>query len=173
VELLFAPDDTATIAYRSAWMGSGKQQFRLSFRVKWFSERYGLLYLTELERLDTPLKLSAETINEAVSGFCDENERMLYWGVAYEFLHLAGVENHVPNDPHLMDFKPFFNSAGWNERMDLILFARIPECAYASSGLAPDAINVLVALDRLKLQHEPNPDAGASADGADVGDRGV
>jgi hypothetical protein len=119
--------ETATVAFRSAWMGSGKREFRFSFRVKRFSERYGLLALTELERLDRPQKLTAAEINEVACGFHEDDERMLFWGVGYEYLKVDGGEDHIPNDPHLLDF---FN-AGWNRRMDLILFAR-----FSAEGLA-------------------------------------
>ena len=88
---------------------------------------------------------------------------MLYWGVAYEFLRLAGGESHIPNDPHLMDFKPMFNSAGWNDRMDLILFARIPESAFAEGAIDPEIAGALCALDRLKLEREAEAEPGGGA----------
>jgi hypothetical protein len=160
-KLVFGEDESATIDYRSAWMGSGKRQFRMTFRVKRFSGQYGLLYLTEVERLDLPLKLSDVEINEAVCGFCEDDERMLYWGVAYEYLRLPAGEAHIPNDPHLMDFKPLFNSTGWNERMDLILFGRILESAFAESGIDQAIADALCALDRLKFERttDASPDA--------------
>lgn len=148
--LIFAADDTATIDYRSAWMGSGRRELRMRFRVKRFSDRYGLLCLTEVERLDLPSKLSAAEINEAICGL-EEEERMMYRGVAYEFLRLTGGEPHIPNDPHLMDM----GSTGWNERMDLLLIARIAEREYGESGIDPEIIKALCALDKLKLACEP------------------
>lgn len=155
-ELDFHADGSAAVHYRYACMIAGKREFRMRFQVVPFSERYGLLCLTEVERLDNQRKLTAAEINEAVVGFHEDEERMQYWGVAYEFLRLAGGEEHVPNDPHLMDFKPLFNSAGWNDRMDLILFARFPESAFQECAIDPEIAGALCALDRLKLERKPD-----------------
>ncbi len=149
-DLSFADDGTATLMYRSAWMGSGIREFKLRFRVKQFSDRYGLLVLTEVERLDAPFHASAAEINETACGFHDEDERMDYWGTAYEFLRLDESEEHVPNDPHLMDFP----NAGWNRRMDLILFARGPVNVGEGRSLDPELAGVLLALDKLKLTRD-------------------
>ncbi|MBN9517039.1 hypothetical protein J0H58_00745 [bacterium] len=146
-DLSFADDGTAVLDYRSGWMGSSKREFRLRFRVKRFSDRYGLLALTEAERLDTPQRWSATELNEAACGFHEDDERMLLWGVAYEFLRLDGGEGHVPNDPHLMDFP----NAGWNPRMDLVLFARVPAESLAEGGVDTELSAVLAGIDKLKL----------------------
>lgn len=146
-ELTFADDDTAVIRYRSGWMGSGRQEFRFRFRVKRFSDRYGLLFLTAVDRVDQSRSWSAAEINEATCGFHEDDERMIFWGVAYEFLRLHGGEEHVPNDPHLMDFP---NSA-WNPRMDLILFARVLSDAFVEGGVDTELAGALVALDKLKF----------------------
>jgi hypothetical protein len=149
--LTFAADGTATIESRSSWMGAGKREFRMQFRVVRRSERYGLLCLTEIERLDEPLKVDAAEINEAVCGFDDDDqERVTYWGVAYEYLRLPGGEAHIPNDPHLMDM----GSTTWNERMDLILIARVAEREYAEREIDPEIVKALCALDKLKLSRQ-------------------
>jgi hypothetical protein len=156
-DLSFADDGTATLLYRSGWMGSGKREFRFRFRVKRFSDRYGLLFLTRAERVDQPREWSAAEINEAACGFHEDDKRMLYWGVAYEFLRLTGGEDHVPNDPHLLDFP----NAAWNPRMDLILFARVPAESFEEGGVDPELAAALVSLDKLKFgqtaEAEPDP----------------
>src|SRR5262249_15784165 len=139
---------TATLVYQSGWMGSGKREFRFYFRVKRFSDRYGLLFLTGAKRIDQAQEWSVAEVNEAVCGFHDDDERMLYWGVAYEFLQLTGGEEHVPNDPHLMDFP----NTTWNPRMDLILFARVSMESFAEGGVDPELAAALASLDKLKLE---------------------
>lgn len=139
---------TATATYQSTWMGSGKREFRFAFGVKRFSDRYGLLSLTEIERVDIPARVTAAELNEAVCGFHEDDERMRYWGIGYEYLRLDGGDEHVPNDPHLMDFP----NAGWNRRMDLILFARFNPDMLTEGGVDPDLAGALLALDKLKLE---------------------
>jgi hypothetical protein len=157
-DLSFADDGTAVLDYRSGWMGSGKREFRLRFRVKRFSDRYGLLALTEAERLDEPQRWSAAEINEAACGFHEDDERMLFWGVAYEFLRLDGGEGHVPNDPHLMDFP----NAGWNPRMDLVLFSRVPAESFAEGGVDAELSRVRAVLESWMAGSAPDAAPGTS-----------
>ena len=159
-DLDFADDGTAVLNYRTGWMGSGKREFRLRFRVKRFSDRYGLLALTEVERLDTPQRWSAAEVNEAACGFNEDDERMLFWGVAYEFLRLDGGEGHVPNDPHLMDFP----NAGWNPRMELVLFARVSAESLTEGGVDQELAAVLAGIDRLKFGRATDAEPGAASD---------
>ncbi len=72
---------------------------------------------------------------------------MFFWGVAYEFLRLDGGEEHIPNDPHLMDFP----NSTWNPRMDLILFARVTADTYSEGGVDANLAAALIALDKLKF----------------------
>jgi hypothetical protein len=159
-DLTFADDGTATLVYKSGWMGSGRREFRFRFQVKRFSDRYGLLFLTRAERVDQPQEWSAAELNEAACGFHEDDERMLYWGVAYEFLRLAGGEEHVPNDPHLMDFP----NTAWNPRMDLILFARVPAESFAEGRMDPELATALASLDKLKLGRAVDAEPGAAPD---------
>jgi hypothetical protein len=122
----------------------------MRFRVKRFSDRYGLLSLTEVERLDSPQKLTAAEINEALSGFHEEDgERALCWGVGYEYLRLEGGEDHIPNDPNLWEVPSHGNA-----RMDLILLARMSAPALAEGRIDPEIATALMSLDRMKFERK-------------------